>query len=199
MPSLARFPETIDAIVLGASAGGAEALGVLLSSLPARTAASLFVVLHLPRNRPSLLVDIFARRCALNLREAEDKDPVEPGTVYFAPPDYHMLIEEGPCIALSVDAPVRYSRPSIDALFESAAAVYRERLLGIILTGANDDGAAGLVAVHEAGGLAIVQDCASARAAFMPAAAKQSVPSAKVLSLDEIANLFKTIQPEVSA
>jgi len=199
MFSLARIPARIDAIVLGASAGGAEALGVLLAGLPAHTVASLFVVLHLPRNRPSLLVEIFAKRCALKLREAQDKEPVAAGTVYFAPPDYHMLIDDGPSIALSVDDPVCFSRPAIDPLFESAAAVYRDRLLGIILTGANEDGAAGLRAVHDAGGLAIVQDIASAKSSYMPAAAKRSVPAAAELTLEEVRNLLQTLKTEVTA
>lgn len=198
MAELTRIPERIEAIVIGASAGGAEALGILLASLPARARVSLFIVLHLPRNRPSLLVEIFSRRCPLVLREAHDKDLVERGTVYFAPPDYHLLIDEGPSVALSVDAPVRFSRPSIDALFETASAIYRERLLGIILTGANDDGSAGLQAVHAAGGLTVVQNGAGAKAAFMPEAAKQRVPAALVLSLDAIAQLLKTIPSEVS-
>lgn len=199
MPRLSRIPERIDAIVLGASAGGAEALGMLLSGLPSGAVASLFVVLHIPRNRPSLLVDIFAKRCALKLCEAQDKEPVARGTVYFAPPDYHMLIDEGPCIALSIDAPVCFSRPAIDPLFETAAAIYRDRLLGIILTGANEDGAAGLRAVHDAGGLAIVQDVASAKSSTMPAAAKHSVPAAAELALEDIRNLLKTLKTEVTA
>ena len=199
MTSLARIPQRIAAVVLGASAGGAEALGMLLSGLPSGAAASLFVVLHIPRNRPSLLVDIFAKRCALKLREAQDKEPVAPGTVYFAPPDYHMLIDEGPSIALSVDEPVCFSRPAIDPLFESAAAIYRDRLLGIILTGANEDGAAGLRAVHDAGGLAVVQHIASAKSSYMPAAAKHSVPAAAELALEEIRNLLKTLKTEVTA
>ncbi len=147
-------PETlrtrIDGVVIGASAGGVEALEVLLPALPATLRPSVFIVLHLPRERPSLLVEIFARRCARPVREADDKEPVEPGTVYFAPPDYHMLLEKNRQIALSADEPVHFSRPSIDVLFESAAEVYGERLLGVILTGANRDGAAGPLMVVSA-------------------------------------------------
>src|ERR1700761_9790748 len=117
----------IEAIVIGASAGGVEALGLILPALPATFRPSLLIVLHLPRERPSLLVQIYEKRCALPVREADDKEPIEPGTVYFAPPDYHLLVEKGRQIALSTEEPVHYSRPSVDVLFESAAEVYGER------------------------------------------------------------------------
>jgi two-component system chemotaxis response regulator CheB len=186
----ASLRNRIDAVVIGASAGGVEALAVLLPALPAAFRPSLFIVLHLPRERPSLLVEIFARRCALPVREAEDKEPIEPGTVYFAPPDYHMLLEKCRQIALSADEPVHYSRPSIDVLFESAADVYGERLLGIILTGANEDGAAGLHAVHEAGGVSMVQQPDSAEVPLMVVSALRRGPADLVLSLQEIAEVL---------
>ena len=147
----------IDAVVIGASAGGIEALTVLLPALSPGLRPPVFIVIHLPRDRPSVLVDIFARKCAVPVREAEDKETVAPGTVYFAPNDYHLLVDPGPQLALSADDPVHHSRPSVDVLFESAVDIYKDRLLGIILTGANEDGAAGLAAVHDAGGVTIVQ------------------------------------------
>jgi two-component system chemotaxis response regulator CheB len=187
-------PETlrtrIEGIVIGASAGGIEALTMLLPALPATFRPSMFICLHLPRERPSLLVEIFARRCARPVREADDKEPIEPGTVYFAPPDYHMLLEKDRQIALSADEPVHYSRPSIDVLFESAADVYRERLLGIILTGGNEDGAAGLHAVHQAGGVTVVQQPNSAKVPVMVVSALRRGPVDFVLSLPEIAELL---------
>jgi two-component system chemotaxis response regulator CheB len=183
--------DRIDAVVIGASAGGVEALSEILPVLPASLHPALLIVLHLPRERPSLLVEIFASRCALPVREADDKEPVEPGTVYFAPPDYHMLVEKSRQIALSTDEPVHYSRPSIDVLFESAADVYADRLLGIILTGANADGAAGLHAVHRAGGVTVVQRPDSARVPLMVVSALQRNPADFVLSLPEIAALLK--------
>jgi len=187
-------PETlrtrIDGVVIGASAGGVEALEVLLPALPATLRPSVFIVLHLPRERPSLLVEIFARRCARPVREADDKEPVEPGTVYFAPPDYHMLLEKNRQIALSADEPVHFSRPSIDVLFESAAEVYGERLLGVILTGANRDGAAGLQAVHQAGGVTVVQQPNSAKVPVMVVSALRRGPVDFVLSLPKIAQLL---------
>jgi two-component system, chemotaxis family, protein-glutamate methylesterase/glutaminase len=183
--------DRIDAVVIGASAGGVEALSEILPALPASLRAALLIVLHLPRERPSLLVEIFASRCALPVREADDKEPVEPGTVYFAPPDYHMLVEKSRQIALSTDEPVHYSRPSIDVLFESAADVYADRLVGIILTGANADGAAGLHAVHRAGGVTVVQRPDSAKVPLMVVSALQRNPADFVLSLPEIAALLK--------
>src|SRR5580658_1433864 len=131
----------IDAVVIGASAGGMEGLSVILPALPVGLPAALLIVLHLPREHRSLLSEIFAPKCALPVREAEDKEPVRAGCIYFAPPDYHLLIDEGPRLALSVDEPVHFSRPSIDVLFESAAQLYGERLLGVLLTGASPDGA----------------------------------------------------------
>jgi two-component system chemotaxis response regulator CheB len=183
----------IEGVVIGASAGGVEALAVLLPALPATFRPSLFIVQHLPRERPSLLAEIFARRCARPVREAEDKEPIEPGTVYFAPPDYHMLLEKNRQIALSADEPVHFSRPSIDVLFESAAEVYGERLLGIILTGANEDGAAGLHAIHKAGGVTVVQQPDSAKVPLMIVSALQRGPADYVLSLPEIAQLLGTL------
>jgi two-component system chemotaxis response regulator CheB len=136
----------------------------------------------------------------LPIREAEDKEPVAAGTVYFAPPDYHLLLDVGPILVLSADAAVHYSRPSIDVLFESAAVVYGERLLGIVLTGANEDGTAGCEAVQRAGGLTLVQHPGSAQSPAMPASALRRVDPRCVLPLEEIAELLGTLgnagQPE---
>jgi two-component system, chemotaxis family, protein-glutamate methylesterase/glutaminase len=190
----------VDAIVIGASAGGVEALSILLPALPAGLRTPLFIVLHLPRERPSLLAEIFARKCALKVREAEDKMRVEPGTVYFAPPDYHLLLDEGPQLALSIDELVHFSRPSIDVLFESAADIYAERLMGIILTGANDDGTAGLAAIHRAGGVTIVQEPESALVPLMALSALKRTPADFVLPLAEIAALLQALaSPEPTA
>jgi two-component system, chemotaxis family, protein-glutamate methylesterase/glutaminase len=187
-------PETlrgrIEAVVIGASAGGVEALSVLLPALPVTFSPAVLVVLHLPRERPSLLVQIYEKRCALPIREAEDKQPVEPGTVYFAPPDYHLLVEKNRQLALSTDEPVHFSRPSVDVLFESAADAYGKRLLGMILTGANEDGAAGLHAIHRAGGVTVVQQPESAKAPLMVVSALQRNPADFVLTLPEIAALL---------
>jgi two-component system, chemotaxis family, protein-glutamate methylesterase/glutaminase len=192
----ASLSRRIDAVVIGASAGGVEALSVLLPAVPSNTKAAFFIVLHLPRDKPSLLAGIFARKCALPVREAEDKESVAPGTVYFAPSNYHLLLDHGPQMALSADDLVHHSRPSIDVLFESAAYVYGNRLLGIILSGANEDGAAGLAAVQDGGGITVVQNPETARSPQMILSALKLRPADLVLSLDGIAALFETLIPE---
>ena len=185
--------DTIDGVAIGTSAGGIDALSVLLPALPPTLQAAVFVVIHLPRERRSLLVDVFQPKCVVPVREALDKDVVEPGTVYFAPPDYHLLIDRGPQLALSADDLVNFSRPSVDVLFESAADVYGDRLLGIILTGASNDGALGLDAVRRAGGRTAVQRPDTAQVPAMVESALQRGPVDYVLTLDEIAALLRTL------
>jgi two-component system, chemotaxis family, protein-glutamate methylesterase/glutaminase len=176
-----------EAVVIGASAGALEALSVILPSLPAEYRLPVFVVVHLPPGKHSILADLFRAKCHVPVREAEDKEPVQGGTVYFAPPDYHLLIEMDRSLSLSCDEPVLFSRPAIDVLFESAADAYGPALVAVVLTGANSDGARGLKAIVDAGGGAIVQDPVGAYASAMPEAAKMACPEARVLSLEEIA------------
>jgi two-component system chemotaxis response regulator CheB len=198
--TIALTGHDVQAIVIGASAGGVDALMTLLPALPAGLAAAVLVVLHLPRDRSSLLVDIFRPRCALRVVEAQDKERVAAGTVYFAPPDYHLLVDVDPeaapepQLSLSVDEPVHFSRPSIDVLFESAADVYGQRLMGIVLTGGNQDGAAGLSAVRRAGGITAVQDPETAQVPLMPASALARGPVDYVLPLAGLAQLMKTMR-----
>jgi two-component system, chemotaxis family, protein-glutamate methylesterase/glutaminase len=181
----------IGAVVIGASAGGVEALNQLLPLLPQTFAPPVLIVVHVRQGQPSLLPGLFAARCALAIQEPFDKDEIAPGTVYFAPPGYHMLVESedgaAPSIALSIDPPVRFSRPSVDVLFESAAHAYRERLLGIVLSGANDDGARGARAIRDAGGACWAQDPATAAAPAMPLAAISEGAVSEVLTLDNMA------------
>ena len=179
--------ERIEAIAIGGSAGGFDAVTALLEALPTPFVPSILVVLHIPPDRPSQLATVFAARCRLPVREALDKETIEPGTVYVAPSDYHMLVEADGTLALSQDAPVAFSRPSIDVMFESAALAYGPRLLGIVLSGANEDGAAGLAAIRAAGGRAWVQDPADATSAAMPAAAVRSAGPELVLPLQDLA------------
>ncbi|MGD0504485.1 MAG: chemotaxis protein CheB [Steroidobacteraceae bacterium] len=188
----------VEGVVIGASAGGVQALAELLPAFPEGTAAAIFVVLHLPRDRPSLLTQVFSPKCAVQVREAQDKEPVAPGTVYFAPSNYHLLVDEGPQLALSADDLVHHSRPSIDVLFESAADVYRNRLLGVLLTGANEDGAEGLAAVHDAGGITVVQEPETAEVSTMVLCAMQLKAPDFVLPLGRIAELFRNLGRESS-
>lgn len=181
------------AVVVGASAGAVEALSVILPALPEDFPLPIFVVVHIPPDRRSIIADLFRAKCKLAVQEVEDKDPALPGTIYFAPPDYHLLVEAGGTLSLSSDEPVLFSRPSIDVLFESAADAYGPALIAIILTGANSDGANGLAAVIKAGGTAIVQDPAAALASAMPEAAIRMCPGAHVMSLDAIAEYLKEV------
>lgn len=176
----------VQAVVIGASAGGVDALFRLFGGLPADFALPLVAVLHLPESHDSQLVDLFARRLAIPVAEARDKAPLKPGTLYFAAAGYHLSIEQDRTFALSREAPRNFSRPSIDILFDSAADAYRDTLAGILLTGANQDGAQGLAHIQREGGLSIVQDPAEAAVATMPEAAIALHAPDYILSLREI-------------
>jgi two-component system, chemotaxis family, protein-glutamate methylesterase/glutaminase len=176
-----------EAIVIGGSAGSVAVLAELLPRLPA-DGPPVLVVVHVPPSPPSRLVEIFAPRCQLRVREADASCSIERGTLYFAPPDYHLLVEERGRCALSLEPPVHFSRPSIDVLFESAAHVFGPRLVGVILTGASADGAAGLAAIHARGGTALVQSPELAEAPVMPRAALAAVPTARVLHVADLAS-----------
>jgi two-component system, chemotaxis family, protein-glutamate methylesterase/glutaminase len=158
-------------IVMGASAGAIDALSQLLPMFKASTQWAVVAVVHLPPYRRSMLTSIFQAKCALRVLEANDKQSIEPTHVYFAPPGYHLLIERSHVFSLSADDPVHFSRPSIDVLFESAADAFRNELAGVLLTGANQDGAAGLRAISNQGGIAMVQDPGEAEAPMMPQSA----------------------------
>ena len=182
-----------EAVVIGASAGALEVLSNLLPGLPADYRLPILIVVHLPPDKTSLLAELLRARCAIRVREAEDKEPIEPGVAYFAPPDYHLLVEQDKRLSLSDDEPVLFSRPSIDVLFESAADAYGGGLIGVVLTGANSDGANGLKAVVEAGGVAVVQSPGSAYAVAMPEAAIATCPEARVLPVNEIAAYLREV------
>ena len=161
----------IDAVVVGASAGGVDALMALFAGLPAHWRLPVVVVIHLPENYDSRLAEVFRPRLPFAVREAEDKAPVAAATLHFAPPGYHLSIERDRSFSLSCEPPVHFSRPSIDVLMASAADAYGPALAGLLLTGANEDGAEGLRHIHRAGGLTAVQDPAEAQMPTMPLAA----------------------------
>lgn len=160
-----------EAVVIGASAGGSAALAQLLPRLPATLLLAIIVVRHLHSSQVGLPFPHQTRDWALPVKEADEKELVRPGWIYFAPPNYHLLIESDRTFVLSIDERVNYVRPSIDVLFESAADVYGAHLIGVILSGANQDGAVGLRRIKERGGLTVVQDPATAEVALMPQAA----------------------------
>jgi len=173
-------------IVIGGSWGGMRALTTVLDALPADFELPLVVAQHRPvTTGDELLEHVLARSSKLPVVGATDKEPIEPGRVYVAPADYHLLVEPGH-LALSADAPVEFSRPSIDVLFESAADTHGARTVGVLLTGANRDGAAGLDRIAKAGGFTVVQDPASAERGDMPAAAIERGAARRVLPLERI-------------
>lgn len=176
----------IRAVAIGASAGGVQALLGILPALPADYPLPVLIVVHVPPDRDNALVPLLGGRCRVQVKEAEDKETPQPGVVYFAPSDYHLLVETDGALSLSSDEPVNHSRPSIDVLLESSADAFGPAVAGVVLTGANDDGAKGLRAISQAGGLAIVEDPASAYAPAMPTAALAACSNAKVMTLDAI-------------
>lgn len=173
-------------IVVGTSWGGLAALRELIGALPAGFGIPVVIVQHRHKRSGQLLPSLLQDSTRLCVCETEDKAPIDAGSVYIAPADYHLLLEDGH-FALSTDEPVRYSRPSIDVTFVSAADSYGENAVGVVLTGANADGARGLKRIHDRGGLALVQLPATAESPAMPAAALQAVPTARALSIDAIA------------
>jgi two-component system chemotaxis response regulator CheB len=175
------------AAVIGGSAGGISAVTTILTALPSSFPLPVVVVLHQSADQPSCWLEYLGRQARLPVTEAEDKMPVTAGTVYCAPPGYHLLMERDRTLALSVDDKVNFARPSIDLLFTSAADAYGPALIGIVLTGANNDGARGLAEIAACGGLAMVQSPRTAEWPAMPAAALQGAPQALEMDLHEIA------------
>jgi len=180
----------IEAVVIGASAGGVHALLSLLSGLPDNFRLPVVAVLHLPNDRDSRLAEIFRQKLSIPVREAADKEKIAPATLYFAGPGYHLSVEMDRSFSLSCEEPVHYARPSIDVLMESAADAYGASLAGILLTGANFDGAAGLARIRQQGGLTVVQDPAEAEVATMPKAAILKLQPSLILTLDGIRSLL---------
>lgn len=180
----------IEAIVIGTSAGGIKALLALLGELPVHFQVPIIIVIHMPETRESRLVDVFQHHMATKVMIAEDKDRISPGRVYFAGPSYHLSIERNRSFSISCEEPLHYSRPSIDILMSSAADAYGASLAGILLTGANQDGAEGMARIHEVGGLTVIQDPAEAEIAVMPKSALDLFTPDFVFPLREIQKLI---------
>lgn len=181
-----------DLVVVGTSWGGLSALRTLVGGLPDSFQMAVTLVQHRHKDSDHLLRALLQERSSLEVCEVEDKMPLEHGHIYVAPPDYHTLVERGH-FSLSTEAPVRYSRPSIDVTFSSAADAYAHRTVGIVLTGANADGADGLRRISDRGGLAIVQDPSTAESRTMPNAAQKAVPRARVMTLEGIAAFLSSL------
>lgn len=192
--SLPRKRRQIQALVIGASAGGIDALLRLLPGLHPEFRFPVVVVLHIPEDRDSRLAEVFQQHLSMPVLQAQDKELLRPGHVYFAPPGYHLSIEADRSFSLSQEDPVHFSRPSIDILMTSAADAYGADVCAMLLTGASADGAAGMAAIGEAGGLTIVQDPQDAEISTMPAAAIRLRQPGIILALREMTALLAKLE-----
>lgn len=174
------------AIVIGASYGGLRALSLLLSGVPGNYTIPVIIVQHRSKDERDLLETVLQQKCEIKIKQADEKEEILGGCVYMAPPNYHLMIEPDRTFSLSIDPSIRFSRPSIDVLFESAAEVYTNKLVGIILTGSNEDGANGIKRIHQLGGFTIAQDPGEANAPSMPLASIRTGAVKQVLTLNEI-------------
>lgn len=186
---------TYEAIVIGVSAGGLNALKIIFSILPKDFKIPLIIVQHVSANSNSEWISYMNKRSPLYIKEADEKEKIKSGTAYFAPPNYHLLIEKNHTFSFTIDERVNFSRPSIDVMFESAIEAYHNKLIGIVLTGANKDGTIGLKHIKEAGGMTIVQNPLEAEMAYMPESAMSIKPD-YILPLKEIAELLVNINSQ---
>jgi two-component system chemotaxis response regulator CheB len=185
------------AVVIGTSAGGLIALSILLEKLPFNYPIPVIIVQHRSKEPRELLEEILQNKCSMKIKQADEKEKIESGFIYIAPPDYHLLIENDFTFSLAADEAVHYSRPSIDVLFESAASVYKTHLVGIILTGANSDGAKGISTIAQNGGLTIAQRPDEALFPAMPQASIETKSVALIFTLSEIQSfLLNSIQQQ---
>jgi len=187
-----------EAIVIGVSAGGLAALSAILQGLPADFPLPLIVIQHRSKDQRTLLEEVMQAKCSIRVKQADEKEKIEDGVVYFAPADYHLLIEKDRSFSLNCEEPVNFSRPSIDLLFETASEVYMNKLIGIILTGASSDGAAGIRAIKERGGLTIAQDPEHALFPAMPQAAIDTGSIHTILTTGEIKNFLLSMTKKLS-
>lgn len=185
--------QKIRIIVIGASAGGVEAYKRIIPGLRKPSGLSVALVLHIPAQGPNLMPELLQDVAEFKVVEAISHLPMEPETVFVAPPDYHLNVEQNGTLTLSTEELVNYSRPSIDILFESAAHAFGQKCLAVLLTGSNDDGARGLVTVSQQGGICVTQKISDAEFNYMPRSGLELVPSAHQLTLDEVAELFTAL------
>ena len=179
-----------EAIVIGVSSGGMNALRYLFSALPSDFGMAIIVVQHVSARSDSLWIKLLNDVSNLNIKEADEKEKIEAGNVYIAPSNYHLLIEKNKTFSLTIDERVNFARPSIDVLFESAAEAYQSKLIGVVLTGSNNDGTNGIKRVKECGGLAVIQDPETAESSYMPASAMAAIQPDYILRLENIAELL---------
>jgi two-component system, chemotaxis family, protein-glutamate methylesterase/glutaminase len=183
-----------EAVVIGVSSGGLTALRSLLPALPDTFRMPVMIVQHIGSTSEGYWIEALNAMSALNIKEADEKEAIQKGNVYIAPPDYHLLVEADRTFSLSADRRVNFARPSIDVLFETAALAYKEKLIGIVLTGSNSDGALGLKTIKDLGGFAIVQNPVTAEASQMPVAAIKATTVDLTLPLDKIAEALTELE-----
>ena len=179
-----------EAIVIGVSSGGMNAMKVIFSILPKNFKTPIIIVQHIGKQSNNKWIELINNVSNICIKEADEKEKITPGLVYFAPPNYHLLIEKTKTFSLTVDERVNYARPSIDVLFESAAETYKSKLIGVILTGASTDGTQGLKRIKKCGGLTIVQDPSTAESDYMPASAIAAITVDYILPLEGIIDLL---------
>lgn len=182
-----------EAIVIGVSSGGMKALKVIFSALPSDFAVPVIIVQHIGPRSENSWIKLLNDSCSLHIKEVDEKEKVGTGNIYVAPSNYHLLIEEDKSFSLTIDERVNFARPSIDVLFESAAEAYKEKLIGIILTGSNNDGTKGVKRIKELGGLVIIQNPKTAESSYMPASAIAAIQPDYILELDQIGELLLKI------
>jgi two-component system chemotaxis response regulator CheB len=185
-----------EAIVIGVSSGGMNALKIIFSALPADFSIPIIIVQHVGANSDSQWINLLNQKSNLNLKEADEKEKIEKGKAYFAPPNYHLMIEKDKTFSLTIDERVNFARPSIDVLFESAAEAYKKKLIGIVLTGSNNDGTKGIKRIKECGGLAIIQDPETAESDYMPKSAIAAIEADYILSLQDMVELLIKIDKQ---
>jgi two-component system chemotaxis response regulator CheB len=179
-----------EAIVIGVSSGGMNAMKIMFSLLPKNFRTPIIIVQHIGARSDGHFIKLLNKQSNVSIKEADEKEKIENGTVYIAPPNYHLMIESDATFSLTIEERVNYARPAIDVLFESAAIAYKDKLIGVILTGSSSDGSLGLKKIKEYGGLAIAQDPKTAESGYMPAAAIAVVQMDFILSLEEIIKLL---------
>ena len=179
-----------EAIVIGVSSGGMNAMKVMFSLLPKDFNTPIIIVQHISAHSDNLWIKLLNDQNNLSIKEADEKENIEYGKVYIAPPNYHLMIEKDKTFSLTIDERVNFARPSIDVLFESAAEAYKDKLIGVVLTGSNNDGTNGIKRIQECGGLTIIQDPETAESSYMPASAIAVIKPDYILSLEDIIQLL---------
>ena len=179
-----------EAIVIGVSSGGMSALRYLFSAIPFDFSLPVIVVQHVGARSDNTWIELLNELSNLNVKEADEKETIKPGNVYIAPSNYHLLIEKERSFSFTIDERVNFARPSIDVLFESAAEAYKNSLIGVVLTGSNNDGTDGIKRIKDYGGLTIIQDPATAESSYMPSSAIAAIQPDHILPLEKIAELL---------